>query len=461
MNYSKTLVIHRRDLRVHDNSALLHATKASESVIPCFIFDPRQVGEGNAYRSDFAVHFLCESLKDLEEQYHKKDGKLHIFEGLAHDVLEELLEREGIDAVMVNADYTPFSVERDATLQAVCEKHGVAFESFHDALLVGDPNIVRTGSGDAYKVYTPFFRYAAANVEVPKPRNVTKHNWYTKRIKGADSKLIDRYHPNLGEARVPEGRHACISILKKIADYKGYKEERDIPGNDATTHLGAHNKFGTCSIREVYWAIAGELGQGHELIRQLYWRDFFTQLAYAYPHVFKGSFNQKFDQVKWKNDKKKFTKWCEGMTGFPIVDAGMRELSQTGYMHNRARMIAASFLTKDLHIDWRWGEQYFAQKLVDYDPCVNNGSWQWAAGTGADAAPYFRIFNPWLQQKKFDAECEYIKKWVPELAEVEPAVIHAFGEKGVPEGVEYPGTVVDHKQAAEEAKGMYGVVREA
>lgn len=222
--------------------------------------------------------------------------------------------------------------------------------------------------------------------------------------------------------------------------------------------LSAHNKFGTCSIREVYYAIADTFSKEHTLIRELYWRDFFTHVAWNFPYVFGESFHKKFDKLKWSTNAKAFKAWCDGKTGFPVVDAAMRQLNSTGYMHNRARLIVSSFLTKDLHIDWRLGEKYFAQKLVDYDPAVNNGNWQWSASTGCDAQPYFRIFNPWLQQKKFDPICAYIKEWVPELKSVDTKIIHNWFDQAKQING-YPLPIVDHSVEAKIALSYYKKIK--
>lgn len=244
-------------------------------------------------------------------------------------------------------------------------------------------------------------------------------------------------------------------ILNEIDRFSTYMKVRDFPAKAGTTKLSAHLKFGTVSIREVYYAIKNRFGADHPLIRQLYWRDFYTQIGYHFPRVFKRSFRSKYDKLDWNYNETAFHRWCEGLTGFPIVDAGMRELNRTGYMHNRVRMIVASFLIKDLHIDWRWGERYFAQKLVDYDPAVNNGNWQWAASTGCDPVPYFRIFNPWLQQRKFDPNCEYIKENVPELRSFPPSIIHNL-EKVQPDDLKnYPPPMVDHTTVKELTKAMF------
>jgi deoxyribodipyrimidine photo-lyase len=249
-----------------------------------------------------------------------------------------------------------------------------------------------------------------------------------------------------------------MTILKGIAVLKDYQVKRDIPSLDATSHLSSHHKFGTVSIREVYHAAVKHLGRDHTLVQELHWRDFFTHIAHHFPYVFGQSFDDRYEQLPWSQDQKRFKAWCDGLTGFPIVDAGMRQLNTTGFMHNRVRMITASFLVKDLHIDWKWGERYFASKLVDYDPAVNNGNWQWAASTGCDHQPYFRIFNPWLQQKRFDPECLYIKKWVEELKDVPVPVIHSWHEEHVWKGA-YLKPMVDHSKQAEAAKQMFKMIK--
>ncbi len=456
MTYQHALVIHRRDLRKEDNTALNAALASAERVSPCFIFDPRQVGAGNVYRSERAVAFMAHALAELAQSYRKDGGHLSVFEGEAHEVLTRIITENDIDAVYVNADYTPFAKARDEALAHVCHVRGVAFEICHDLLLVGDPADALNKSGEPYKVFTPFFRYATETFPVARPR--TARGVFSRRsLERSDKSLLDTYVIVGGKSDLPptQPRSVALTILDNISTLKTYPDTRDFP-HLSTSRLSMHHKFGTISIRESYHAMQKALGAGHPLIRQLYWRDFFTQLSHHFPHVYDGSFDTKYDGVSWPGSDEAFARWCKGTTGFPIVDAGMRELNATGYMHNRARMIVASFLTKDLHIDWRLGEKYFTEQLIDYDPAVNNGSWQWAAGTGADAAPYFRIFNPWLQQKKFDPECVYIKEWVPELQNVAPSVIHAFDTKGVPEGVNYPAPMLDHKQEAAEAKRLYG-----
>lgn len=252
------------------------------------------------------------------------------------------------------------------------------------------------------------------------------------------------------------GRSEALKILKGLRSFGKYGKLKDFPAEEGSTHLSPYLKFTVCSPREVYAAVCHHLSPHHELIRSLYWRDFFTSIVFFFPHVFKSAFHFKFNALKWSYSKRAYQRWCEGSTGFPIVDAGMREMNKTGFMHNRVRMITASFLIKDLHIDWRWGEKYFAQTLIDYDPAVNNGNWQWVASTGSDTQPYFRIFNPWSQQKKFDLECTYIKKWIPELRDFSPKAIHEWYEEKYRAGYrKYPAPMTNHKKAAKEALHAY------
>ncbi|MCM2325813.1 MAG: DNA photolyase family protein, partial [Candidatus Woesearchaeota archaeon] len=250
------------------------------------------------------------------------------------------------------------------------------------------------------------------------------------------------------------GRKEGLKILSSLGRFAGYSEDRNYPSRELTTKLSPHNKFGTLSIRETYYEITRQLGEFSVLLNELYWRDFFTHIGYFFPHVFGHAFKNKYDNIKWKDDELKFKAWCEGKTGFPIVDAGMRELNSTGFMHNRVRMITASFLIKDLHIDWRKGEKYFATKLIDYDPCVNNGNWQWAASTGCDAQPYFRIFNPWLQQERYDYECRYIKRWLPELKDIGYKSIHNIKNEPV-KG--YVSPIIRHDIEKDIALEMYKI----
>ncbi len=455
MRYKKSLFIFRRDLRLEDNTSLMQAAKISASIIPCFIVDPRQVGNENEYKSDNCIQFMVQSLQDLNKQLKNRKAHLYLFDGNPEKIVAALIKQEKIEAVFCNRDYTPFSIERDAALKKICAEHAVTFHQYADALL-HEPEEVKTKSNTPYLMFTPFFKHATRAMTVRKPQRAATMHFYTGKIALAcPESLYKKICPSENKHAIPGGRSNAMKIVKSLAEYKNYAHEREFPALDATTHLSAHNKFGTVSIRELYHALCKQLGKSHELIRALYWRDFFTHVAFNFPRVFGHAFKQHYNNLRWENDAKKFTAWCTGTTGFPLVDAGMRELNATGYMHNRVRMVVGSFLVKDLHIDWRWGERYFAQKLIDYDPAVNNGNWQWVSSTGCDAQPYFRIFNPWLQQKKFDAHCAYIKKWVPELNLLTPPVIHTWYKPKSPIIAHYPRPIVEHAQQAAMTKKLY------
>jgi deoxyribodipyrimidine photo-lyase len=442
--YSLSLFIFRRDLRVDDNTALNLAMDNSDKVIPCFIFDPRLADEKRKYFNHNAFQFLLECLEDLKQQLDSKNGKLFFFSGLPENVIMDITEKHGIDAVFFNKDYTPFSRNRDDVILKACETSGIDLVSCQDSLL-HEPGTVLTNEGKTYSVFSQFFKKASKK-EIPLPETTEGGKFYSGNLTASQVGLSDfsiDINPSLF---TKGGRTHALSILQDISEFRNYDNERDYPSITGTTGLSAHNKLGTISIREFYHYVENELGRDHTLINELHWRDFFTHIAVAHPYVFKGSLRKKFDSLSWSDDKKLFDAWCKGKTGFPIVDAGMRELNTTGYMHNRVRMIVSSFLVKDLHIDWKWGERYFASRLVDYDPCVNNGNWQWAASTGADSQPYFRIFNPWLQQKKFDPDCLYIKKWLPELEGLSAKVIHSMDKEQQLIGLDYPLPVVDHSK---------------
>lgn len=451
--YTRSLFIFRRDLRLDDNTALNAARVASKEVVPCFIFNDAQVAP-NPYRSVNGLAFMIESLQELSAEIKKAGGELLVLHG-AHDVVvEKLIGELAIDAVFFNSDYTPFSRKRDELIQAVCSKHGIACTHFSDALLT-EPTTFSKDDGRPYTVFTPFFK-RASKLLVQEPVRLAKGSFAAPGYRRKVRKLSDFTPTESSPQRISVGgRSQALAILKEVGNFSNYEEERNLPYLKGTTLLAPHNKFGTVSIREVYHTIAGALGAGHTLIRELYWRDFFTHIAWHFPHVFGHAFNKQYDAIEWSTDKGLFNAWCRGETGFPIVDAGMRELVQTGFMHNRVRMIVASFLVKDLHISWQRGEQFFAQWLTDYDPAVNNGSWQWAASTGCDAQPYFRIFNPWLQQKKFDPECIYIKRWLPELKSLSPKYIHTMYEEDITRSVNYPKPIVEHSVQKVHAEEMF------
>jgi deoxyribodipyrimidine photo-lyase len=451
--YKLAIHIFRRDLRLYDNTALIEALRSATNVIPLFIFDKRQI-ETNDYKSDHALLFMANSLKELDDALRAHKSQLYCFYGIAEDVVKELLESMPIEAVYINRDYTPFSRTRDSAIKKHCEKRNIAFHCYADALL-NEPEEVLKTNGDPYTIFTPAFS-KASQISVKKPEENEYKNYYQKNIPSTDNtvlqKLLKLQFPNM---LVQGGRKEALALLDKIAERTDYHLTRNFPAIVGTTRLSAHSKFGTVSIREIYYTVVHDLGKSSMLINELYWRDFFTHIAYHFPHVFCKAFHEKYNALRWSKNEKHYRAWCEGQTGFPIVDAGMRELNATGYMHNRVRMIVASFLTKDLHIDWRWGEQYFASKLVDYDPAVNNGNWQWASSTGCDAQPYFRIFNPWLQQNQYDSDCLYIKHWIPELVHIQPKSIHSLADSAQQLLMNYPKQIVCHKEESKKTKELY------
>ena len=467
--YHTSLFIFRRDLRLEDNRGLLRALEESESVVPLFILDPRQTdGLKNPYFSPNAFQFMIESLEELDRVLKNRGSQLYLGQGEAASVLERLLPTGEYAAVYCNQDYTPFAAKRDRGLQSLCDHNGVACHRPHDALLA-QPEDVRTGAGDPYRVYTAFMKKARDIADISEPRANNFANFSNRRIEGlSDISVCRQIMPT--EARRPlaqqGGRSKALRRMRAF-DFSLYGDDRDRPDVDGTSKLSAHLKFGTISVRELHRHVLDSIGKekARPYINELYWRDFYAHLLYWYPELLGTAMQEKYrtktggSKLEWSRSKTDFEKWCQGHTGFPIVDAGMRQLSETGWMHNRVRMIVGSFLTKDLHIDWRWGEKYFAQNLVDYDPASNNGGWQWVASTGADAQPYFRIFNPWSQQQKFDPNCLYIKRFIPELCDLSPEQIHGFEKHGVPKGVHYPEVMVDHKAERQVALERYKRVR--
>lgn len=446
--------IFTRDLRVDDNPALMSALESSGSVTTCFAAE-RSLNAGNPARCENRLAFMSESLGDLSAEIENRGGKLGFYGKGAVKLAEELCGK-GVEAIFCTRDYTPYARRREALIESICRKAGCRFIPVPGSLL-NEPEDIQKSGGGHYKVFTPFFR-KASHIPVFEPKVCTRSNFSREELfeEAAPDEI-----PGVAAAGKSKGtafnggRSEGLRLLGEIERLKNYDKERNFPAIRGTSMLSAHLRFGTVSVREAYHAVLEKLGPGHGLIRQLYWRDFFTHVAFLYPHVFRGPFQKRYESLSWYGGDDIFNRWCEGMTGFPLVDAGMREMNATGYMHNRVRMVAASFLTKDLHIDWRRGERYFASRLTDYDPSVNNGNWQWAASTGCDAQPYFRIFNPWFQQKRYDRGCEYIKRWVPELSDLKPEEIHALNRRKaeLPDG--YPGPVIDHKTEAQAAKKIY------
>lgn len=467
-----SVFIFRRDLRLQDNSGLISCCKAASlagiRVVPVFIFSPTQIKPStNAYFGDKCVRFMLECLQELAQEISTFGGRLVYFEGDTIEVLDTLSNTVVIESVWSNMDVTPFAVARDRSITDWCKNNGINCESTDDYTL-HSMDAIRNKTGGVYQVFTPFFR-TCQGFSVNHPREFQTSNCFSNLDLPGTLDDINHYAaPRLATASVIGGRGNGIKILKDIATrkYAKYEDERNSPGDAKTTHLAAYLKFGAISVREVFQMVAESSSRSSVLMSQLYWREFYYQLTFHKPELLLGQvggarnfpMRQRMISTKWKPaGGKDWEAWCSGHTGYPIVDAGMRQLLETGNMHNRCRMIVAMFLAKNLHIDWRHGERFFANHLIDYDPCQNNGGWQWSASTGVDTQPY-RIFNAWTQTVRYDKECKYIKHWIPELHSV-PAVdilrwnVASVREKYTSKGV-YVAPIVDHSTSAAIGKAM-------
>ena len=449
----KAIFIFTRDLRLADNLSLNYAVNNFKKVLLLFILTPEQISKKNKFKSDNAIAFMIESLIELKN---KCKNKLLICQGTNAKILDSLCKQEKFDQIIISKDYTPYSKKRFKEIKKIAKKNNCSKIEIDNHLL--NSNNIKTQSDTAYSVFTPYYRKSKEN-KISKPVSfggkitqfINPNNFNLKEAK-LDSFLKLKSPQNHFIGGRKAGKAKLRIFLKELSNYG---DTRNNP-NLKTSELSVYHKFGVISARESYYA-GIKLPNSEPWIRQLYWRDFYYQVADNFPRVLKNkSFKIKYDEIKWSKSKKNFKKWCKGETGFPIVDAGMNQLNEVGWMHNRLRMITASFLVKDLLIDWRWGEKYFAQNLVDYDPSQNNGGWQWAAGTGTDAQPYFRIFNPWLQSKRFDPDTQYIKKWIPELEDVSSEDIHQWNLKYKNySNIDYPKPIVDHQIQKKKALDLY------
>ena len=535
--YQKSIFIFRRDLRLKDNTALINALYSSNSVYCFFILDSNILLSNSLYssfslpidpilllkRKQRRIHllrFLKESLLDLQKQFDKLDiekekevgeNNLNISSNLTFllgdpvSTIKKIIQTDKkIEAVFVNRDYTPYSIERDQSIEEICRSFNIDFIECPD-ILINEPEEILNSTNEPFKVFSHYYNKAyekplrkesSFDIKKYKKKIINFDNNNSRILKNFDSieriinieeffsQIINEQFPvinNTNSLSSPtqllligtrKKYRELISALKyKFNKDNKQKEYINLLDNTAS-HLSPYLKFGICSIREVYSTIQKELGFNHRLLRQLYWRDFYVYIGYHFPFVFTRPFKGRYkgksktNVIRWKNDPHEFEIWCNGKTGFPIVDAGMRELNETGYMHNRVRLITASFLVKDLHIDWRYGERYFALKLVDYDPSINNGNWQWVASTGCDAQPFFRIFNPWLQQKKFDPNCNYIKKWIPELKGAPVNLIHEWyntvnatidKSTKLSQIENYPRPIVEHQKEIIVTRDLYNI----
>jgi deoxyribodipyrimidine photo-lyase len=416
----------RRDLRLQDNAALYNALKSGFPVLPVFIFDTNILDELKDKKSiltkDSRVAFIHQEITRIKKKLNAIGSDLLVFYGKPLDVWKEIIKTYPVKKVFANHDYEPYATERDTQLKSLLQEQQIEFLTYKDQVIFEKDEVTKD-DGKPYTVYTPY----------SKKWKLKLNDFYLK------SYPTEKYAANFFKTI---NSKSCISLeemgfskdtidfpVKTVNDsiMQQYAETRDIPSIIGTSRISVHLRFGTVSIREL--ARQSIAAKGEKYLNELIWRDFYMMILHHFPKVVTQSFHEKYDKIKWRNNEAEFKAWCEGKTGYPIVDAGMRELNATGFMHNRVRMIVASFLTKHLLTDWRLGEAYFAKTLLDYDLSANNGGWQWAAGTGVDAAPYFRVFNPRLQTEKFDKELKYIRTWIPELDSFEypkPIVEHAF-----------------------------------
>lgn len=422
----------RRDLRLFDQAALYHSLRSTHPVLPLFIFDT-SILDLLEDKDDRRVQFIHMQLQQMNEQLQAQGSGFLVKHGKPIEIWKQILQEFEVKAVFANHDYEPYALERDTAIQSFLRSHNIPFQTYKDQVIF-EKNEVLKDDGTPYTVFTPYSKRWKATLKEfflrPYPVEKYHHNFF----KHDPRPMISL--PEMGfspiDVTFPETQWSASVI-------KAYSAQRDFPGISGTSRLGVHLRFGTISIRELA-RTAGSLNE--TFLNELIWREFYHMILWHFPRVGKNQcFKPEYEQIKWRNNEEEFEKWCNGQTGYPIVDAGMRELNATGYMHNRVRMVVASFLTKHLLIDWRWGEAYFAKKLLDFDLAANNGGWQWAAGCGCDAAPYFRVFNPYLQTKKFDPDFSYIRKWVPEF-----------------EGFSYPAPIVEHEFARNRCLEAYGSV---
>ena len=414
---------HRRDLRLEDNAGLYQALNSGLPVLPIFIFD-KNILDKLENRQDKRVDFIHQQLAEIKKQLNDLGSDLMVFYGTPEDVWPKITSQYNIKTVFTNHDYEPYAKERDAWVTNFFASNQIAFNTYKDQCIF-EYNEVLKDDGKPYTVFTPYSKKWKAKLTDLQLNSYTNEKHFSAFLKVEKKQVLiplqDMNFKPTG-ATFPSKQTAQAII-------KNYDKTRDYPAILGTSRLGVHFRFGTISIRE---KARKAIALNETFLNELIWRDFYMMILANFPHVANGAFRKEYDNIQWINNEQAFAAWCNGTTGYPIVDAGMRELNTTGYMHNRVRMIVASFLTKHLLINWQWGEAYFAEKLLDFDLSANNGGWQWAAGCGTDAAPYFRVFSPQLQTERFDKQLQYIKTWVPEYGtpkQIQPIVDHAFARK--------------------------------
>ena len=412
---------YRRDLRLEDNTGLFKALNENENILPIFIFDDSILDE--LPEDDARVNFIYKSLSKINKQLNNHSASLQIFKGQIDEVWEKLVTTFDIQKVYSNKDYEPYAMKRDQKIKEFLNSKGIEMKTFKDQVIFEEDEIVKA-DGKPYTVFTPYKRKWLEKFTKVNLNLIANFDNFFK-------KTID--FPSLNQLGL---KNSSLKVKNyNLKNVSTYSETRNFPNLDSTSYLSPHLRFGTISVRQIITELENK---SETFLSELIWREFFMQIIFHFPHVVTKNFRPKYDGIKWVNNKEDYDNWCQGKTGYPLVDAGIRELNKTGYMHNRVRMVVAGFLCKHLLIDWRWGEAYFAEKLLDYDLAANNGNWQWASGTGCDAAPYFRVFNPTEQLKKFDKDLHYVKKWVEDFDELT-----------------YPMPIVEHKFARERAIKTY------
>ena len=422
-----TLFWFRRDLRIHDNVGLFHALEQSEQVLPVFIFDQSILEK--LPKKDARIELILQALGYINDAMKGNQCTVGMYHGVPKAILNDLIDRYPIDRVVTNRDYEPYARERDQEIEALLAARGISFETYKDQVIFEKDEITKD-DGKPYVVYTPYSRKWLKTFEENTPQKYPSENLLNK--------LYPEIQPSLKLEDLgfePQDHHTP-QFRFDSAVIDAYEETRNFPALDQTSRLGPYLRFGLVSVRDLVLKAANR--PNNTFLKELIWREFFMQIMWHFPHTKDRSFKAQYDRIPWRNNEDEFRKWCAGETGYPLVDAGMKQLNQTGFMHNRVRMLVGSFLCKHLLIDWRWGEAYFAEKLLDYEMASNVGNWQWVAGSGVDAAPYFRIFNPTEQIKKFDKQHAYIQKWVPNYQELN-----------------YPKPVVEHKMARERCLSVY------
>jgi deoxyribodipyrimidine photo-lyase len=471
--YDSSLCWFRRDLRCDDHAALHLALNQSRSVHCVFVFDT-QILDKLPSKTDRRVEFIWHSVVDLQQALEKMGGGLIVLHGDAAEEIPRLARKLNVNTVFTNHDYEPQAVARDDAVARELQQSGIEFHSSKDHV-VFEKYEVLTQAGKPFTVFTPYKnawlkRFTEDDVA---PYEIDK---YQQHFAPQTQKAIPSLE-QMGFEKTNIIKYIQCGMAgaqQMLTDFRArmgdYKDARDFPAVRGVSYLSVHLRFGTISIRELVRAARAETSRGAECwLSELIWREFYFNILDHFPHVTERAFRPEYDAIQWENNPALFAAWCEGKTGYPLVDAAMRQINQTGYMHNRLRMIVASFLTKDLHIAWRWGEQYFADHLNDFDLAANNGGWQWAASTGCDAQPYFRIFNPITQSERFDAEGKFIRKYIPELTNCDNKRIHApwlmtlleQQSTGVIIGKNYPAPVVDHATARGKTLALFGAVKKS